>query len=586
MEAAKAKIANLALDFFADAAEFDEEAIAALVKPPKDDKLGDLALPCFPFAKSLKKSPNEIAAEFAEKFSAEAGKDGLFSEARATGSYVNFFVRREMFFAEAVGKLANGDSAAENERKENADKTVLVEFSSPNIAKPFHIGHIRSTVIGSALANIYAALGYNVVRLNYLGDYGTQFGKIIVAYRKWGKREEVEEKPIESLLAYYKRFHDEAKSEPGLEDEARKAFSNLEGGAAEELKLWEWFREESLREFKRVYDLLGIDFDDWLSESKYTNKLEAVSEELEKKELLKDSDGAKVVDLGLDENGKSKMPALIKKKDGSSLYITRDIASAIERWEDYHFDKSLYVVAANQSLHFEQWFEVIRLMGYEFADKMRHIPFGLVRLEGKVMATREGEVVYLEDVLLGSIEKTREIIREKGVASELEDEIARKVGIGAVVFNELSQDRIRDYVFSWEKVLNFEGETGPYVQYAHARLAGVLRKSEMSEEEILTEAAADNNKAEGAFGDDAFAAIKAATSLGGAVKRAAEANEPAVVTRKILEIAKAANRFYHGNRILSEDKPERLRNLALVILCKRALAEGLGLIGLAAPEKM
>ena len=397
---------------------------------------------------------------------------------------------------------------------------------------------------------------------------------MIVAYRRWGKKEDVEREPIKSLLSYYVRFHEEAEKDPGLEDEARKAFYELEHGGAAETELWQWFRSESLKEFKRVYDMMGIDFDSYNGESFYTDKMPAVIDELKEKGLLVKSEGAEIVDLepyGL-------TPAVIRKSDGTSLYITRDIAALLYRKRTYDFYKCLYVVASQQDLHFKQLFKVVELMGYDWAkDSCVHVPFGMVSTEEGTLSTREGRVVFLEDVLNQAIDKTREIIIEKGVNTDDADETAKVVGVGAVLFNELSNGRIKDYTFKWDDVLNFDGETGPYVQYTHARAASVLRKAG----DIGCEA-----DLSAVSGDAAYELIKLLYRFPEAVEDAAEKNEPSVVTRHIVDVAQAFNKFYHDEHILSGSAAEMNAKLKLTLAAKQVIANGLGLLGIKAPEKM
>ncbi|MDR0875741.1 MAG: arginine--tRNA ligase, partial [Clostridiales Family XIII bacterium] len=447
------------------------EEIFGLIEQPADPAMGDLAFPCFRLAKALKKAPPLIAAEIAAGM---AGDD--IGALAAVGPYLNLHIDRAALAAETVREVLRL-GARYGGSGEGQNKRVIVEYSSPNIAKPFHIGHIRSTVIGSAIGNILAFLGYEVVRINHLGDYGTQFGKLIVAYRRWGSRAEVEASPITTLLKYYVAFHKEAEQDPSLEEEARAAFAALERGEEEERELWQWFREESLKEFTVVYDLMGIRFDSFAGESFYSDKMARVLDELAAKGLLEASEGAQIVDLDRHEGGAGLGKALITKSDGSTLYITRDIAAAIYRKEHYGFAKNIYVVASQQDLHFKQWIKIVELMGYDWAKDCIHVPFGLVRLEDGAMSTRTGNVVFLEDVLRGAVDQTKNIIAEKGVVTDDIGRTAEEIGIGAVIFRELHDSRIKDYVFNWDKVLAFDGETGPYVQYSHARAASILRKA-------------------------------------------------------------------------------------------------------------
>ena len=553
-----------------------ENEIKSMIEIPQDQSMGDYAFPCFRLAKTMRKAPNLIAAELAEKLQGEQ----LFSEVSPVNAYVNMFVSREEMMKSTVSEVLE---EKENFGRSNigGNKKVIVEFSSPNIAKPFHIGHIRSTVIGNSLSKIYDALGYDVFKINHLGDYGTQFGKMICAYRRWGNREDVINSPIKTLLGYYTKFHVEVEEHPELEDEARAIFTKLEQGSKEEVELWQWFREESLKEFQRVYDMLGIEFDSYNGESFYSDKMPRFEKELSDKGLLQESNGAQVVDLEEYKLG----TALIKKSDGSSLYITRDIAAAVYRKENYDFYKNIYVVATQQNLHFQQLFKIIELMGYDWANQCVHVPFGMVRLEEGTMSTRHGRVVFLEDVLNGAIEKTREIIEEKNPNIENLEEITSQVGIGAVVFNELSNNRIKDYTFKWDQILNFDGETGPYVQYTHARCASLLRKAG---EDIVAKAQNPKNVdfALLAKSDSAYELTKLIYAFPGVVEHAGEKYEPSIITRHIIDIAQCFNKFYHDEHIIVDDEVEKTSKIALVIATKRVIATGIGLLGMKAPERM
>ena len=458
-------------------------------------------------------------------------------------------------------------------------KKVIVEYSAPNIAKPFHIGHIRSTVIGNSIYKIYDFMGYDTVRINHLGDYGTQFGKIICAYRRWGNKEDVEKEPIKTLLSYYVKFHEEAENDPSLEDEARATFTRLEHGEPSEMELWQWFRDESLREFKKVYDMLSIEFDSYAGESFYSDKMPAALEIMKEKGILVPSMGAQIVDL--EEYGMP--PALITKQDGSTLYITRDIAAGIYRKQHYDFYKNLYIVGSQQILHFQQWIKIIELMGFDWSKDCVHIPFGMVSLEDGTVSTRQGRVVLLEDVLNKAVEKTKELIIEKGIVTDNIDETAKQVGIGAVIFHELQNSRIKDYIFSWDKVLNFNGETGPYVQYTHARIASVMRNSGDAPENYL-----DIDKCGISYitGESAFELAKLLYKFGTVVNEAAEKYEPSIATRHIVDIAQAFNRFYHDEYILVDNEEERAAKLTLAYAAKIAIKNGLWLLGMEAPEKM
>lgn len=551
------------------------EEIKNMIEIPADSKMGDYAFPCFKLAKVLRKAPPMIAQGIAEKLQGNE----LFAKVENVNAYVNMFVSRKFFVHELVSGVA-----ADKERFGSSDigqnRKVIVEFSSPNIAKPFHIGHIRSTVIGNSIYKIYDFLGYDTVRINHLGDYGTQFGKMIVSYRRWGNEEDVTREPIKTLLGYYVKFHEESEKDPSLEDEARDVFTKLENGEPEETRLWQWFRDESLKEFNRVYDMLGISFDSYAGESFYSDKMERVVNMLKDADLLKESEGANIVDL--EAYGMS--PALITKKDGSSLYITRDIAAAVYRKEHYDFYKNLYIVASQQNLHFQQWIQIIELLGFEWARDCVHIPFGLVSLEEGTMSTRHGRVVFLEEVLTRAVNQTKEIILEKNVNTDNVDVTAKQVGIGAVIFQELSNNRIKDYVFSWEKVLNFEGETGPYVQYTHARAASVLRNGGELTNQVI--AAANQVNAEYITGDSAYELAKLIYRFPEVVLEAGEKYEPSIVTRHIVDIAQSFNKFYHDEHILVDDEEEKKAKLLLVYAAKQTIQNGLKLLGMEAPERM
>ncbi|MFQ8602645.1 MAG: arginine--tRNA ligase [Anaerovoracaceae bacterium] len=551
----------------------EREEILAMIESPADSKMGDYAFPCFKLAKILRKAPPMIAKTIAEAVQGE----NLFSKVENVNAYVNMFISKKEFAEEVVSEvISKGDDFGRSDI--GGGKKVIVEYSSPNIAKPFHIGHIRSTVIGNSIYKIYDFLGYDAMRINHLGDYGTQFGKMICAYRRWGNKEDVINEPIKSLLSYYTKFHEEAEKDPALEDEARAVFARLEQGEQEEVELWQWFRDESLKEFNRVYDMLGITFDSYNGESFYSDKMPRFVNELKDKGLLIEDDGAQIVKL----DDYDLPPALITKSDGSTLYITRDIAAAVYRKETYDFYKNIYVVASQQNLHFQQWIQVIELLGYEWARDCVHVPFGLVSMEEGTMSTRQGRVVFLEDVLNRAVEQTKKIIEEKNVNTENVEETAREVGIGAVIFNELSNYRIKDYVFSWDKVLNFEGETGPYVQYTHARACSILRNAG----DDIAEKAKSGFNSEYITGESAHQLIKLIYKFPEVIEEAGEKYEPSVVTRHIVDIAQAFNKFYHDEHILVENEDEKTSKVALVLAAKATIKNGLSLLGIKAPEKM
>ena len=564
----KMKIAEL----IAGAADMDAAEVCSMIEVPSDEKMGDFAFPCFKLAKVFRKAPPLIAQEIAEKIA----DNEMFEKVEPVNAYLNMFVSREEMTRDVVAEaLDRKEMFAHSDI--GSGKRVIVEYSSPNIAKPFHIGHLRSTVIGNSIYKLYDALGYDTVRINHLGDYGTQFGKMIVAYRKWGNEEDVKRDPIKTLLSYYTKFHVEAENDPDLDQEARDTFTRLESGEPEEKALWQWFRDESLKEFTEVYDMLGIEFDSYAGESFYSDKMQRVLDELNEKGLLEESQGANVVDLEEYDLG----TALITKSDGSTLYITRDIAAAIYRKETYDFFKNIYVVASQQNLHFAQWFKIVELLGYDWAKDCIHVPFGLVSLEEGTMSTREGRVVFLKDVLDQAVEKTREIIIEKNVNTDNIDETAAIVGIGAVIFQELSNGRIKDYVFKWDRVLNFDGETGPYVQYTHARAASVLRKA--GDDAAKISADVDYSKIRG---EAAYSLVKLLHAMPDVVIEAANRCEPSILTRHIIDIAQAFNKFYHDEQILVDDEAEKMAKLALVASARQAIENGLAMLGIKAPERM
>lgn len=551
----------------------EKEEIVNMIETPADSKMGDYAFPCFKLAKILRKAPPMIAKNIAEAIA----DNSIFEKVENVKAYVNMFISKEAFAREVVSEaVTKGDDYGRSDIGQG--RKVIVEYSSPNIAKPFHIGHIRSTVIGNSIYKIYDFLGYDTMRINHLGDYGTQFGKMICAYRRWGNKEDVINAPIKTLLSYYTKFHEEAEKDPALEDEARAIFTKLEHGEPEEVELWQWFREESLKEFNRVYDMLGITFDSYNGESFYSDKMPRFVKELEDKGILEEDAGAQIVRL----DDYNLPPALITKSDGSTLYITRDIAAAVYRKETYDFYKNIYVVASQQNLHFQQWIQIIEMLGYEWARDCVHVPFGLVSMEDGTMSTRQGRVIFLEDVLNRAVEQTKQIIIDKNVNTENIDETAKEVGIGAVVFNELSNYRIKDYVFSWDKVLNFEGETGPYVQYTHARACSIMRKAG---DDIVAKAAIGFDP-KYITGDAAHELIKLIYTLPDVIVEAGEKYEPSIVTRHIVDIAQAFNKFYHDEHILVDNEDEKVAKVALVMAAKAAIKNGLGLLGMKAPEKM
>ncbi|KEQ24973.1 arginine--tRNA ligase [Paenibacillus tyrfis] len=550
-----------------------QEALAELIEYPPNPQMGDLSLPCFKLSKQLRKAPQAIAEELQAGWSDNAAVQRV----DAVSGYFNVFLNPAAFAKEVVGEvLARQDRYGSQEYGQG--RNIVIDFSSPNIAKTFHIGHLRSTVIGNALYNIFNFMGYNSVGVNHLGDWGTQFGKLIVAYKLWGDQAAVEAEGIDELQRIYVKFHDEADVKPELEDEARAWFVKLEQGDEEAHRLWRWFVDISLKEFHKMYDLLGVKFDSYAGESFYNDKMAEGLDELKAKNLLEEDGGALLVRL----DQFNMPPALMVKKDGGTLYHTRDVAAAKYRKKTYDFDKAVYVTDAGQSLHFNQLFKVIELMGYDWSKQMLHVPFGKVSLEGAKLSTRKGMVVNLEDLLGKAIEKTREIIEEKNPNLENKDEVARKVGVGAIIFNDLSNNRIKDIVFSWDEALNFEGETGPYVQYTHARTCSVLAKADPSETqsfEGFDPKHLENEEAQGV--------LKQLYLFKERVEQAMHKLEPSIISRYLVDLAQSFNRFYHECPILKvDDAGVRKARLALVESVRITLKNGLALIGIEAPEKI
>ncbi|WP_315120079.1 arginine--tRNA ligase [uncultured Clostridium sp.] len=535
--------------------------------PPKAD-MGDFAFPCFQLAKTLRKAPNAIASELKEKIN----KDG-FEKIESLGPYLNFFVDKEVFAKNTLEKvICEGEKYGHTNIGEG--KNVALEYSSPNIAKPFHVGHLFSTAIGNSLYKIMSSQGYNCIRLNHLGDWGTQFGKLISAYKRWVDEEALEKEPIKELLRIYVKFHDEAEKDPSLEEEGRMYFKNLEEGSEEETKLWERFKNLSLKEFDRVYKMLNVEFDYYNGESFYGDKMDAVVEEIDKKGLLTDSNGAKVVML----EDYNMPPCIIKKSDGATIYATRDLAAALYRKNTYDFYKSIYVVGLEQSLHFKQVFTTLKLMGHEWAEDCKHIGFGLVRFSDKKLSTRKGEVIFLEDLLKESIDKTMEVIKEKNGELENKEEVAEKVGIGAVIFTYLKNNRERDIVFSWNEMLSFDGETGPYIQYSYARGKSILRKLGTVCGEV------DYSKLSS---KEEFELIKTLEGFNNAITYSIDKLEPSIVTRYVIDVAKGFNKFYNLHSIINaEDKATKKARLKLVEATCVVIKNALALLGIEAVEKM
>ena len=544
------------------------EEIAGFLEIPPEREMGDYAFPCFRLAKALKAAPPMIATKLQAAIDAPN-----VARSNCVGGYLNFFLNRENFAKETLQAVIDAGErwGATNE---GAGKTICLDYSSINIAKRFHIGHLSTTMIGHSLKRIFDFLGYKTVGINHLGDWGTQFGKMIAAYKHWGSKEAVEQGGVQALVDLYVRFHDEAEKDPSLEDEGRAWFKAIEDGQEEALSIFNWFKDLTLKDTQKVYDLLGVTFDSYAGESFYNDKMDRVVKELTEKNLLTVSDGASIVDLE-----EYKMPpCLILKKDGATLYSTRDIAAALYRQDTYHFDKCLYVVAYQQDLHFRQWMKVVELMGYPWAKDLTHVAFGMISYEGQTLATRKGHVVYLEDLLARAQEKAMAIIEEKSPHLPNKNEVARQVGIGAVIYADLQNNRIKDIDFWWDRALNFDGETGPYVQYTHARCCSLLRKAE---EVTLPEpdyAALTD--------DESQEILRQLSRFPEIVKEAALRYEPSILTRAVTDLCQAYNKFYYEHRILDDGDGLAAARVKLTEAVKDVVKQGLYLIGMEAPERM
>lgn len=551
------------VDLVSEQVDLPKEKISMLIERPKNPKMGDYAFPVFALAKIEHKNPALIAKDIAEKIS-----DDNFTSIQAVGPYVNFAIDH----AKLVNATLN-DVLTEKEHfgdQKLGEGNVPIDMSSPNIAKPMSMGHLRSTVIGNSIAKTLEKVGYTPIKINYLGDYGTQFGKLITAYRLWGNEEDVKKDPITNLFHYYVKFHEEAEKDPKLEDEGRAAFKKLENGDEEEIKLWKWFREVSLQEFNRIYKELGVTFDSYNGEAFFNDKMQPVVDELREKGLLEESRGAQVVNLGEDEN-----PALILKSDGSSLYMTRDLAAALYRKKEYDFVMSLYVAGGEQTGHFKQLKQVLKKMGYDWSDNIHHIPFGLITQGGKKLSTRKGNVVFLDQVLKDAVSLAEQQIEEKNPNLSNKKQVAHDVGVGAVVFHDLKNDRMDNFDFDLEEVVRFEGDTGPYVQYTNARAQSILRKAN---KEISMDNLSLND-------DWSFAVAKALADFPAIVEKASEKFEPSIIAKYALDLSKKFNKYYANVRILDEDNQLNAR-LALVQATSIILTEALRLLGVNAPKEM
>ena len=544
----------------------DQDAILNLLEQPKSSDLGDIAFPAFSLAKVERKAPQAIAADIAEKIDQSA-----FEKVVATGPYVNFFLDKSKISDQVIKSVIEA-GADYGQQDEGKGQNITIDLSSPNIAKPFSVGHLRSTVIGDALSNIFRKMGYNTIKINHLGDWGKQFGLLMVAYKKWGSKEAVESNPIDELLKLYVRINAEIENDPELDEEGRKWFKKLEDGDPEATELWQWFRDESLVEFNRIYKLLGVEFDSLNGEAFYNDKMDEGVQILEDKGLLKESKGASIVEL----DDVNLPPAMIKKSDGATLYITRDIATAMYRARTYNFVKNIYAVGQEQSNHFRQLKAVLKKMGFDWSDDMVHVDFGLVTKNRQKLSTRKGNIILLEPTLQEAISRAKAQIEEKNPELENKEEVAHAVGVGAVKFYDLKTDRRNGYDFDLEAMVSFEGETGPYVQYAYARIQSILRKANFTPSTDATYSLND---------PESWEIIKLLQDFSRVVKRAAENYDPSLIAKYAINLAQAFNKYYAHTRILDES-PERESRLALSYSTAVVLKEALRLLGVDAPEKM
>ncbi|MEZ7557285.1 arginine--tRNA ligase [Streptococcus sp. 27098_8_134] len=544
----------------------DQDAILNLLEQPKSSELGDIAFPAFSLAKTERKAPQIIATDIAEKIDT-----AHFDKVVATGPYVNFFLSKAEISGQVIKEVIK-DGADYGQQNEGNGENITIDLSSPNIAKPFSVGHLRSTVIGDALSNIFRKIGYNTIKINHLGDWGKQFGLLMVAYKKWGSQEAVEANPIDELLKLYVRINAEIENDPSLDEEGRLWFKKLEDGDPEATELWQWFRDESLTEFNRIYELLGVEFDSLNGEAFYNDKMDEGIQILEEKGLLQESKGASIVDL----EDFNLPPAMIKKSDGATLYITRDIATAIYRARTYNFVKNVYVVGQEQANHFRQLKAVLKKMGFDWNDDMIHVDFGLVTKNRQKLSTRKGNIILLEPTLLEAISRAKSQIEAKNPDLENKEAVARAVGVGAVKFYDLKTDRRNGYDFDLEAMVSFEGETGPYIQYAYARIQSILRKANFQPDAEATYSLND---------PESWEIIKLLQDFGRVVKRAADNYEPSLIAKYAISLAQAFNKYYAHTRILDES-PERDSRLALSYSTAVVLKEALRLLGVEAPEKM
>ena len=557
----------------AKATNLEENELKNYIEIPKDNTNGDYAFPCFRLAKELKKAPPIIANEIKEKIEID---EKTIEKVEIAGGYLNFYINKELITKEVLSEIANNDNYGKS--KIGKGRNIVIDYSAPNIAKPFHIGHLRSTVIGGALYKIYKYLGYNVTGVNHLGDYGTQFGKLIEGYKLWGDEYDIEKDPINELTKIYIRINQACKEDEKVLEACRDNFKKLEDGDPYCVELWEKFRKLSLQEFQRVYDLLGSQFDSWNGEAFYSDKMPEVIEILEKSGRLVESQGAKIIDL--EEEGIN-TPCIIEKSNGSTTYATRDLAAIMYRARTYDFDKALYVTSYEQVLHFKQVFAVAKLLGLDekYTNGLKHIQFGMVLLQTGKMSTREGNIIKLEELLNEAIRRAKEIIEQKNPELENKEEVAKKVGIGAVIFNDLSNSRVKDEIFDWNTILNFQGETGPYIQYTYVRTKSVLEKVDKIPEfeEIDLKQLSDEYSQN---------IIKLLYNFEDTLIQVTEKEEPSILSRYLIDLAKAFSSFYNENKIIVEDKEIQNARIYLTYSVGQVLKIGAKLLGIEMPNKM
>ena len=558
--------------------KISKEELETYIEIPKDTKNGDYSFPCFKLAKDLKKAPPVIANEIKEKLDLKDNQkqESIIKEVEIVGGYLNFYINKDLLTEQVLKQIAEKEEYGKSEIGKG--KNIVIDYSAPNIAKPFHIGHLRSTVIGGTLYNIYKYLGYNTIGINHLGDYGTQFGKLIEGYKLWGKEYDIEKDPINELTKIYIRINNACKEDEKILNACRDNFKKLEDGDSYCVELWEKFRKLSLKEFQKVYDLLGSKFDSWNGEAFYSDKMPEIIEILEKTGKLIESQGAKIIDL---EDKGINTPCIIEKTNGSTTYATRDLAAILYRARSYDFDKALYVTSYEQVLHFKQVFEVAKLLGLDekYINGLEHVSFGMVLLPTGKMSTREGNIVKLEELLNESIQRAEQIIEEKNPLLENKNDIAKKVGIGAIIFNDLANSRVKDEIFEWEQILNFQGETGPYIQYTYVRTKSILDKLDdlPDVKEINYDILCDNYSQE---------IIKLLYSFKDVLIEVTEKNEPSILAHNLIDLAKSFNALYNNNRIIGEQKEIQDARVYLTYFVSNVLKIGAELLGMQMPDKM